>query len=147
MKKAWIENDCIRDVCTGNPDELFHADVAKLYDTIVPDEAQNGDGWVNGQPVKPEPVQPVEPNPFTPPIPLIGPIAFQMLFTVEELVAIDAAKDTNAAIRIFLKLIDDPRTDVVDRNIPTVQDAIRHLEAVGCIGKGRADELINAATC
>ena len=76
-------------------------------------------------------------------IPLIGPIAFQLLFTSAELVACDAAKETDAQVRIFWKLLDDPRTDAVDRNIPSVQDAIRHLETAGCIGAGRADELIN----
>ena len=35
MKKAWIENDRIRDIALGNPDELYHPDVAKFYDTEV----------------------------------------------------------------------------------------------------------------
>lgn len=143
MKKAWIENDCIRDVCAGNPDELFHPDVAKFYGVVVPDEAQNGDGWVNGQLVKPEPpVYPDLPQPATP-IPLIGPIAFQMLFKVEELVAIDAAKETNAAIRIFWKLLDDPRTDFVDRNLESVQTMLRNLEAGGLLATGRAEEILH----
>lgn len=142
MKKAWIENDCIRDVCAGNPDELFHPDVAKFYSVVVPDEAQNGDGWVNGQLVKPEPVQPVEPAPVTA-IPLIGPIAFQMLFKIEELVAIDAAKEANVAIRIFWKLLDDPRTDYVDRNLEPVQSMLQSLEAGGLIGPGRAQEILH----
>lgn len=56
MKYAWIENDKVRDVCHGNPAECYHPDVAALYNTQVPDDAVNGDGWVNGQLVKPEPV-------------------------------------------------------------------------------------------
>jgi len=65
MKYAWIENDKVRDVCHGNPQDCYHADVAKFYDTQVPDDAENGDGWVNNQLVKrpiPEPtiVQPQE---------------------------------------------------------------------------------------
>jgi hypothetical protein len=54
MKYAWIENDRIRDVAPGNPVEFYHPDVAAFYDTQVPDDAANGDGWVNGQLVKPE---------------------------------------------------------------------------------------------
>ena len=143
MRKAWIENDRIRDICPGNPDELYHPDVAKFYDTEVPDDAVNGDGWVNGQLVKLEPPAPVEPPaPPQPTIPLIGPIAFQMLFKVDELVAIDAAKETNPAIRIFWKMLDDPRTDFVDRNLEPVQTMLRNLEAEGLIGPGRAEEIL-----
>lgn len=144
MKFAWIENDRIRDVAPGNPAELYHPDIAKFYDTEVPDDAANGDGWVNGQLVKPEPPAPVEPPaPTQPTIPLIGPIAFQMLFKVDELVAIDAAKETNAAIRIFWKLLDDPRTDFVDRNLEPVQTMLRNLEASGLLATGRAEEIIH----
>ena len=78
-------------------------------------------------------------------IPLIGPIAFQMLFKVDELVAIDAAKDTNVAIRIFWKLLDDPRTDFVDRNLEPVQTMLRNLEADGLIGPGRAEEILRGS--
>lgn len=53
MKYAWIENDKIRDVAHSNPAEIYHLDVAALYTTQVPDDAVNGDGWVNGQLVKP----------------------------------------------------------------------------------------------
>ena len=76
-------------------------------------------------------------------IPLIGPIAFQMLFKVDELVAIDAAKETNAAIRIFWKLLDDPRTDYVDRNLESIQFMLQSLETDGLIGAGRAEEIIH----
>jgi hypothetical protein len=58
MKYAWIENDKIRDVAHSNPSEIYHPDVAKFYDTQVPDNAANGDGWVNGALVKPEYVEP-----------------------------------------------------------------------------------------
>ena len=55
MKYAWIENDKVRDVCHGDPDDCYCPDIAKFYDTQVPDNAENGDGWVNGVIVKPEP--------------------------------------------------------------------------------------------
>lgn len=50
--KAWIENEQIRDIAHSEPFEIYHPDVAKFYDTEVPDDAVNGDGWVNGQLVK-----------------------------------------------------------------------------------------------
>lgn len=65
MKYAWIENDKIRDICHGNPNELYHPEVAKFYTTQVPDEAVNGDGWVDGQLVKPEPTPSAPPPPRT----------------------------------------------------------------------------------
>lgn len=65
MKYAWIENDKVRDVCQGTPGECYHPDVAKLYDTQVPDDAVNGDGWVDGQLIKPEPPPPPAPPPRT----------------------------------------------------------------------------------
>lgn len=53
MKYAWIENNQIKDVAWQNPSEIYHPDVAKFYTTQVPDNAENGDGWVNGKVVKP----------------------------------------------------------------------------------------------
>jgi hypothetical protein len=58
MRKAWIENDRIRDIAHSEPFEIYHPDVAVFYDTEVPDDAVNGDGWVDGvlvKPVVPEP--------------------------------------------------------------------------------------------
>ena len=53
MKYAWIENNQIRDIAHSDPEKIYHPDIAKFYDTQVPDNAVNGDGWVNGQVVKP----------------------------------------------------------------------------------------------
>ena len=58
MKYAWIENDQIRDIAWTDAVDIYHPDVAKFYDTQVPDDAVNGDGWVNGQLVKPVPPPP-----------------------------------------------------------------------------------------
>jgi hypothetical protein len=64
MKHAWIENGRIRDLTVSDPINWHHPEVAKLYDTSVPDSAENGDFFANGQVVKPviavpEPVPPV----------------------------------------------------------------------------------------
>jgi hypothetical protein len=58
MKYAWIENDKIRDVAHDEPSKIYHSDVAAYYTTQVPDNAVNGDGWVNGALVKPVVIEP-----------------------------------------------------------------------------------------
>jgi hypothetical protein len=63
MRKAWIENSAIRDIAQGNPVEIYHPDIAAFYNIDVPDEAENGDGWVDGALVKPVPAPLVEPTP------------------------------------------------------------------------------------
>jgi hypothetical protein len=66
MKYAWIENERIRDICQGgNPEDCYAADVAVNYNTLVPDEAQNGDGYVNGQWIPAPPPAPTIPPPQT----------------------------------------------------------------------------------
>jgi hypothetical protein len=49
MKLAWIENNIIRDISPGNPVELYHQEIAGNYSVQVPDNAENGDSFVNGQ--------------------------------------------------------------------------------------------------
>jgi hypothetical protein len=67
--------------------------------------------------------------------PKIGPIAFQMLFTPAESVAADSLKASDPTLASFWKLIDDPRTDVVDLSLQTVQNAIEYtLNAVKVSG-------------
>jgi hypothetical protein len=65
MKYAWIQDNKVRDICQGGePSAHYHPDVAAHYTTQVPDDAVNGDGWVNGtlvKPVIPEPTpEPVQ---------------------------------------------------------------------------------------
>lgn len=65
MRFAWIQNERIRDIAWTHPASIFHADIAGLYDTEVPDNAVNGDGWIDGQLIKPQPVAPAAPPPRT----------------------------------------------------------------------------------
>lgn len=58
MRKAWIIDGVIKDIAHSEPTEIYHPDVAVFYDTEVPDDAENGDGWVDGVLVKPEPYVP-----------------------------------------------------------------------------------------
>ena len=140
MKYARIVASTAVDVRTETPEGFFTPDVVAQF-VEVPDQVQ--DGWMLKGGVWTAPPPAPEPQPPAQLIPLIGPIAFQMLFKVDELVAIDAAKETNAAIRIFWKLLDDPRTDYVDRNLESIQSMLQSLEAGGLIGAGRAEEILH----
>lgn len=143
MKFARIVTATAVDVRTTPPEGYFTPEIAAEF-IEVPGEVEDGWKLENGIWTAPPPPAPIEPPPpVQPSIPLIGPIAFQMLFKVDELVAIDAAKETNAAIRIFWKLLDDPRTDYVDRNLEPIQSMLQSLEAGGLIGAGRAQEIIH----
>lgn len=55
MRKAWIIDGVVKDIAHSEPTEIYHPDVAVFYDTEVPDDAENGDGWVDGVLVKPGP--------------------------------------------------------------------------------------------
>lgn len=48
MKKAWIENNKVRDIAQGNPAETYHPDIAAHYNTDIPDDIEAGASLVNG---------------------------------------------------------------------------------------------------
>lgn len=143
MKKAWVENERIRDVALGNPEELYHSEIAKLYDTDVPDDAVNGDGWDGvtlTKPVIPDPV-PVEPPAPVPP--KVSPVEFKLLFTAVERVAIKAARATNPVIDDFLDIIDDPRLTYVDLGLVSTQEAVGYLAMEGLIAEARIQAILS----
>jgi hypothetical protein len=142
MKKAWIENAQIRDIAIGDPAGLYHPDVAAFYDTDVPDEAQNGDGWVDGQLI-PRPIpEPVIPEPVEPVIeyPTVSAIEFKLLFTSVERIAIKTSVDP--VVQDFFSLIEDPRLTSVRLGLKSTQDALAYLEVVGILDAGRKDEIL-----
>ena len=55
MKHAWIEDDVVRDIAPGEPSEFYHPDVAKFYDTLIPDDVERGATLVDGSWVNPTP--------------------------------------------------------------------------------------------
>lgn len=142
MRKAWIENGAIRDICHGNPNELYHPDVAKFYTADVPDDAANGDGWDGTtltKPVIPEPA-PVEPPAPVPP--KVSPVEFMLLFTSPERIAIKAARQTDPVIDDWLDIVQDPRLTHVDLGLKSTHDALDYLTAQGMLDAGRKDEII-----
>jgi len=48
MKKAWIENNKVRDIAQGNPAEIYHPEIAAHYNTDIPDDIEAGASLVNG---------------------------------------------------------------------------------------------------
>ena len=141
MKKAWIENDMIRDICTGNPLDLYHPEIAKHYDTDVPDDACVGDGWVDGQVVKPEIVipEPVAPEPN---YPKVSPVEFKLLFTSQERVAIREARSSDAVIDDFYDIVEDSRLTHVDLGLKSTQDALDYMVGKGLVSDERKAEIL-----
>lgn len=141
MKKAWIENNIIRDIAQGDPAAIYHPDIASLYDTDVPDEAQNGDSYVDGVwAAKPEPVV-QEPVPPVPPVPpKVTVIEYKMLFTSTERIAAKAS--TDPVIVDLRDLMDDPRTSHVDLSLQSISDALDYMTAIGLIAEGRKAEIL-----
>jgi hypothetical protein len=63
MKKAWIENNRVRDIAPGEPADIYHPDVAVLYDTDIPDDIVAGAELVDGVWINPPPPVFVPPPP------------------------------------------------------------------------------------
>lgn len=57
MKYAWIENDTVRDVCPGHPDQYYTPQVAAFYNTQVEDSIKAGATFVGGKWTNPVPVR------------------------------------------------------------------------------------------
>jgi hypothetical protein len=62
-KHAWIENGRIRDIAPGDPFAWYHPEVAKFYDTLVPDDAAKDDFWDGIIATKPPVTEYVAPEP------------------------------------------------------------------------------------
>ena len=142
MKKAWIENNGIRDIAPGaNPFSFYHPDIAQRYDTEVPDEAENGDTFAAGVLTKrpiPEPPEPQEPAPVVPPS--VSAIEFKMLFTSAERIAAKASVDP--IIVDLWELLNDPRTTTVNLALKSTQDALDYMTYLGLIAPGRKAEIL-----
>lgn len=142
MKKAWVDTttNTIRDIAHGDPTAIYHPDIAALYDTDVPDEAQNGDSYVDGVwTAKPVP-EPVASEPVAPVPPKVSPVEFKLLFAAPERVAIKTS--TDAIVQDFFELVNDPRLTYVDLALQSTQDALAYLTAIGILADGRAAQII-----
>lgn len=140
MKKAWVENTIIRDVCPGSPEELYHPDVAALYTSDVPDDAANGDTWDGVTLTKPEVVIPTPVEPVVVP-PKLSPVQFKMCFTSQERIAIKALRATDPIIDDAFDILDDPRLTTVDLGLTSNQQLIDYLVGLGALTAERAAQI------
>ena len=144
MKYAWIENNKIRDIVEVYPFTIFHADVAKNYNTEVEDNVEDNaelvDGvWVN--PVTPEPdTDYVIPEPEKV-YPKVSPLEFKMLFTVQERIAIKEAKATDEILQDVFEILEDTRLTVVDLGLESNQGFIDYMATLGLFTTERADKI------
>lgn len=111
------------------PEDHYHPALASQF-VAVP--AQVRAGWkLNG--VTWEAPTPAEPAPAPEPAvsyPTVGPIHFQMLFTSQEAVAAENSRAGDLVLNRFWKLIEDPRTDVVNLGLQSVQEAVEYTLTV-----------------
>ena len=136
--KAWIENGIIRDIAHSEPSEIYHADIAKNYDIEVPDDAQNGDTFVDGILTKPviEPVAPVAVIESK----TLSPIEFKLRFTAPERVAI--YQSTDLIVKDFVSLLDDVRLTQVDLTLQSTINAIDYLIIQNLLEPSRKNEIL-----
>lgn len=128
--KAWIENECIRDLCDGDPFERFHPDVAVFYDTDVPVDSAPGDGWIDGQLVKRE-----MPNLAPPPlVPMWSVSDVRAKLTLAERVRWD--NDSSPFIRTAKIELAEPRTQ------EAVQEVLQMLVESNDISQSSMDRIL-----
>jgi len=122
MKKAWIENNTVRDICVGNPAECYHPDIAAHYNTDVPDETVNGATLVDGKWVNP--IAPVKPAPAAI---TVSPIEFMLLFTSPERVYIKSIRNTDPVVGDFMDIVEHPKLSLVNLALESTQQAVDYL--------------------
>lgn len=137
---AWVENNTVRDVCEGVPQDRFVPEVAALYSTPVPAGTKPGYVLKNGNWTAPPPPKPA-PDPVTIP-PKVSPVEFLLLFTSQERVAIRAARPNDPVLDDFFGIVEDPRLTFVNLALPSVQDALHYLAAKQFITDARREEIL-----
>lgn len=138
---ARIINDVAVDVST-DPAHCFHPDIAAQFEP-VPDEVQPG--WIrkDGQWSAPAPTPQPEPEPEPVPVyPKVTPVEFKMLFTSAERIAIKEARATDPVIDDYFDIVEDPRLQVVDLGLHSVQEGIRYLQAIGILTEDRVSQIL-----
>lgn len=137
MKKAWIENNTVRDICQGDPATSYHPDIAVNFSVDVPDGTLLGATLVDGDwanPVAPEPV----PSVAKPP--MVTVITYKLLFTSAERIAVKASADP--VIIDLQELMNDPRTTHVDLALQSISDALDYMTTLTLIAPGRKAEIL-----
>lgn len=130
-------NEVAVDVCT-DPANCFHPDIAREF-VVVPDEVQAG--WIrkDGQWSAPAPAPQPEPVPV---YPKVTPVEFKMLFTSAERIAIKEARTTDPVIDDYFDIVEDPRPQVVDLGLHSVQEGIHYLQTTGILTEDRVSQIL-----
>ena len=144
MKYAWIENNKIIDIVEVDPYTVFHADIAKNYNTEVEDNVEDNaelvDGvWVNPTTPESDPDY-VAPEPEKV-YPKVSPVEFKMLFTSQERIAIKNARVTDEILQDGFEILEDSRLTVVDFGLASVQDLIDYIVSLELLTTERADKI------
>lgn len=134
---ARIINNVAVDV-SSNPATHFHPDIARQFEP-VPDEVQSG--WIrkDGQWSAPAPAPQPEPVPV---YPTVTPVEFKMLFTSAERIAIKEARTTDQVVDDYFDIVEDPRLQVVDLGLHSVQEGIHYLQSVGILTEDRVGQIL-----
>lgn len=136
MKHARIDDTgLVLEVVTGDPAELFHADLAQQFQA-VPDNVEKG--WQrtdNGfQPPAPAP-EPVIPEPVKQPIPKAAFLAF---LTRAERLALQSARASDPVADDFLLMLDV--TGIADLTSADGEAALAHFVTKSYLTAARAAE-------
>lgn len=134
---ARIINNVAVDVST-DPAHCFHPDIARDFE-MVPDEVQAG--WIrkDGAWSAPAPTPQPEPEPT---YPKVTPVEFKMLFTSAERIAIKVARETDPVIDDYFDIVEDPRLQVVDLGLHSVQEGVHYLKTTGILTEDRVSQIL-----
>lgn len=114
-----------------DPANSFHPDIAKDF-VEVPSKVMPGWVFMNDTWGKPPPPEAPEAAVASP---TVGVIHFKMMFTSAERVTSKKLRNEDPALDDFWSLVEDPRTDVVNLALASVQEAIEYtLVAVKAAG-------------
>lgn len=131
MKYAWVESGKIRDVAQGDPNTIYHPEVAMHYSAQVPDNAMNGDSWDGATLTKPAPAAVPAAVPAVPPT--ITKTHFLLCFTSAERVKARSLRATDPTLDDFWLILDT--SDTVNMALPSVQNGVEYtLGAVKAAG-------------
>ena len=126
MKKAWIENDIVLDICPSSPSECYHPDIATHYSTDIPEDIVNGATLVDGRWINPE--LPTSVEPIHPEI-TVSPVEFKLLWLPQERAAIKGMRATDPIVDDFYDIVEDPRLTHVNMSLQSTQQAVDYLLA------------------
>lgn len=136
MKYAWAENNTIRDICQGDPQECYTPEVAAHYTTEVPDDIVNGATWDGSKWVNP-PAPPAPPAPVPQYSKTMTPIEFRLLFVSAERIAIKTAAKTDPIVEDFWSIINDPELAQVNVADAQIIEALDYLVTIAILTPAR----------